>query len=305
MINFYNANSNRRYPFAATATLTDADGVVLPNGLIADLCLSADLIYGNKFFVSAVTKKNSACSVVISSYESMIPLAVATVDSNDLRFRYGKSASVHVSPILDSAISGVIVFGEKFAELGDCIRRFDNHNATLIHPRAIFPVSVPSNQRWAVFRSNELLVGDVVISQDGDIEVVFEDRYLGGKTVKAMIFRLAGVTSEVLAEYSLNEGRAESNTCKGRQIITINGVQPDCCGRIFFEFRGCAVPTRIINHCGVVLECDLAIGEICPAPVDYSGTTTADPTECAPVASQTNTGVSTAGTQADAPRNII
>lgn len=304
-MDFYDSNKNRRYPFAATATLTDDNGKVLPQGILADLSIYADSTYGHRLFVSAVTKKGSLCTVVISSVESQLPLAVATVNAGDTFFVHGASPTASINALIGEAISGSVVFGERFYELEDFSFRYSTPSRSLIHPRCVYSISMPANQHWAVFRSNENLVGDVLVSQDGDIELVFEDRFLGNKTVRAMIFRLRGSSNDVLSAYSLSQQRPESNTCEGGRILTINGVQADCCGRVFFEFRGCAQPTRIINHCGVVLECALAIDEICPKPVDYSGTVVVDADECTPSASATGTGVSTASSQPDAPQNLL
>lgn len=314
---FYNANQSRRFPLADQVSLRSDTGSYMPTGLIVDMSLAVDLTYGSQYYISAISKQQDVCTLVISAAESLLPLATATVNVSNLFFQRGMSPQVPVSPILDTGIYGTVVFGERFSELDDVVMTFADPEATMIHPRAIFPVAgafvgssdepppssditwgttnlswgttnlswgaseLPSvtavGQRWAVFRSAQTLSGNVVLSQDGDIEVVFEPRQLGSRTVNAVIFRLAN-SGDVLTTYAASQQRPESNTCTNGRILTINGVQADCCGRIFFEFRGCAQFTRIINHCGVVLECPVAIDEICPPAIDYGAVVDID--EC-------------------------
>ena len=76
-------------------------------------------------------------------------------------------------------------------------------------------------------------------------------------------------------------GRPESVTCgEPVPIELLASVPPDCDGNIDLVLRGCATPSRIIEEalvvddtvaetqdsCGVVVDCDLSLGEACITP---------------------------------------
>jgi hypothetical protein len=271
MPDFYTDNQNRKYPFHDSATLMDDSGQVLPDGLLVDLSLTMDSTLGNLAYVSAITKKNGSITVILSAAATGLPIAISKVDvsNQSLLVRHRRTSQMQLEP-LSGLVAGTIILGENFTIIPDASYSFSTPAQSMLTPRTVFSMAIPGNQRIGVYSSGINLAGAVAVGNEGDIELVFEPRVLGGRTVNAAVFRLKG-SSQVLATYSASLPRPESRTCGNPQPIeSINNVRPDCCGRIFIEFRGCAAPTPILNHCGVVLECALTLDDICPPKTSYA-----------------------------------
>jgi len=267
---FYNQNQNRKYPFHDGASLMDTSGQLLPDGLIVDLSITADSSYGQELYVSALTIIGGVVSVIVSAASSGLPLALARLDTNSqlLYLNYKKTSQIPLTPLV-SGVSGVIILGEALASITSGNYAFAPQ-ASAISPRCVYSIAVPGGQRLGVYQAGYDWAGNISLAAAGDIEIVFENRTLGGREVRAVVFRLKG-SAQTLAAYAASLGRPEARSCDGLQPIeSINNVQPDCCGRVFIEFRGCAVPTPIVNHCGVVLECALTLTDICGARNDFS-----------------------------------
>lgn len=267
---FYNQNQNRKYPFHDGASLMDDDGKFLPDGLIVDLSITIDSTYGENVYVSAISIVGGVVTVILSAVSTKLPLALARLDTgNQLLFlNYRRTSQIQLTPLVDG-VSGTIILGEALASTEAATYAFSEQAAT-ISPRCVFSLAVPGGQKLGVYQAGYDWGGGISLSSAGDIEIAFESRELGGRTVQAVVFRLKG-TSQTLASYAASLQRPEARSCVDPQPIeTINNVQPDCCGRIFIEFRGCATPTPIVNHCGVVLECALTLIDICGARNDFS-----------------------------------
>lgn len=271
MSDFYTDNQNRKYPFHDSSTLNDDSGQVLPDGLLVDLSLTMDSTLGHTAYVSAITKAAGLITVIISASDSGLPIAIskANVGDQSLLIRHRRTSQLQLEPLTGLA-AGTIILGENFINIPDAAYAFSTPAQSMLTPRTVFSMAIPGDQRIGVYASGINLAGAVSIGNEGDIEVAFEPRTLGSKTVMAAVFRLKG-SSQVLATYSASQPRPESRTCGDPQPVeAINNVRPDCCGRIFFEFRGCAAPTPIRNHCGVVLECALTLDDVCPPKTSYA-----------------------------------
>lgn len=277
---FYNHNQVRKYPFHERCSLTDKDNKVLFDGLLADLSLSISSEYGKLVYVSSVTKHDTLYSIVFSSALNKTPLAIISVNPNDfnLHLSANKSSQIPVKPLVPG-VAGYVVIGEsiKFAENDSWI--FENPEDSLIQPRAIFSLDLPSSQDMGVLYSGRLFNGVVDISGEGDIDVIFEDRILQNRRRQAIVIRLNTSSPQVLADYSSSLPRPESRSCGSPEPVeSINNVIADCCGRIFIEFRGCAEFVPFVDHCGVVVECPYTLEEICPADVNWADIE--DPDQC-------------------------
>jgi hypothetical protein len=117
------------------------------------------------------------------------------------------------------------------------------------------------------------LVGDVNLASFGDIKLTTDTLLIDGKVRKAIVFDLydSSQTSlvSVLEKYAGDcDKRPESGNCGDAQPISvINNVQPDCCGRIFLELRGCAEISVVNNDTrGLILDCFASLTDACITP---------------------------------------
>lgn len=270
---FYNFTQNVEYPFDDAASLMDDSGLRLPEGLLADLSCVIDRRIANRIFCSSVTKSANRLSLTLSAdNDERTPLALLSEDASvGGLHRYATSPQLALRP-LTAGFKGQVVLGEKWPEYLDGSWTFSDPRDSIIAARCCFPISTPAGQRVSVMNAPQHLTGLVNLRTEGDIEVTFEPRVLGGETRQAIVLSLVGGRPEVLQDYlGPNQLRPESRTCGELQPIeTINGVSADCCGRVYLELRGCAQPIPISNQCGVVLDCPLTLDEICPtqAPIE-------------------------------------
>ena len=108
----------------------------------------------------------------------------------------------------------------------------------------------------------------VFLAGQGDITLSEEPRTLDGVKRDAIIVGLrkqAGIDINTSYLGSCDR-RPEANTCETPiPVEQISGVQSDCCGRVFIEFRGCVEMVPLADKCGVVIMCDVDVDDACPA----------------------------------------
>lgn len=254
---WYATNQSRSFPLHATATTVADNGKFLPEDLIVDLKLRYPGDFDNPAYISYVSS-GEMISIAIAT--GTITLATATVPRNELR----------AFPVvaLQSTIQGVqgfIVFGPS-ASYGTW--RFSGPDQSQLSQRAAYPqVNLDQSSRIHRRGSSPGTGPSVDLTGNGDVLIARVERQLAGELRSAISLSLnTQSTRNVLQEYAGQCGRRpESATCGNpAPIESINGVVPDCCGRIFIEFRGCAEIIPIANACGIVLRCDITAADVCP-----------------------------------------
>jgi len=258
---WYATNQARSYPLHPLATTVSDSGVFLPEDLIVDLKLRFPGNFADTARISYASAAETVSLVIVSGE---IPIASATVPREILR----GFSQVPLIPIADGA-EGYVVFGPSTSQgvwtfSSDSQSRLSRSAVT---SQANIDVSSRLSRRGSVPGTGPT----VYLSGSGDVVVRRDTRRLAGEDRSAVIIGLGSTdTRNVLAEYSGPCGRRpESQNCGELvPVESVNNVGPDCCGRIFVEFRGCAEIIPIANRCGIVVRCELTTEEVCRSPVE-------------------------------------
>jgi len=283
---WYARNRARSYPLRGDATAVANNGDMLPETLIADLSIRftgqpTDVAYIRSFSVTSKT-----VSIIIAVGGTTI--ATATAAAAEI----GRWPSIPLKSKV-SGTEGYVVFGDP-NQTGTW--EFTSSAQSGLSWRAAGPQSVAkSDPRLSRFGFAKLSGPNVNLLGTSDISVVNERLLLDGVEREAVVIKLSDdAENDPLKDYVGSCGkRPESETCgEPDPILALSGVQPDCCGRIFLEFRGCVDLHQLAGTCGVVIDCNTAAGDLCPAkeltlptpdgtlPEDSGGeTTTTEPPE--------------------------
>lgn len=267
--NWYNLMSQGCWPLDESSTLLDDDGNKYVNGVIADLSLRFDRSLGRFAYVSSLFVDSKAVSVVINA-EDGTTIAALTTKRDDLLLHTALPlTSVHPSA------GGYIVFGRSISDFANkrLHLRFTSAAQSRLCPKAARGMSMGLLKSVSKLSAASGLVGDVKLASFGDIKLTTDTMLIDGKVRKAIVFDLydSSQTSQVsvLEKFAGDcDKRPESGNCGDAQPISvINNVQPDCCGRIFLELRGCAEISVVNNDTrGLILDCFASLTDACITP---------------------------------------
>lgn len=256
-LGWYAQNRSRSYPLEGYATAKDDSGQLLPESLIADLKLRFPGDENSRAFVRYAAA-GKTLSVVIANESG--DLASATIKREAVR-DWKPVPLVSTIP----GVYGYVVFGAT-SEFG--VWTFSSVNQSGLSVRAAAPQPYFNSPARLSRQGFEPMQGPVTrLIGDGDVRVERAKRTLLGQERDAVVVSLATQQErDVLAEYAGPCGRRpESKTCGDPlPIEDINGVKPDCCGRVFIEFRGCVDMLPLANACGVLVQCEVTADEACP-----------------------------------------
>jgi len=241
------------------------DGISrLPDDIIVDVYLKFPEILGDRAFVSAVTIGPKVVTItIIGTGATFAPIAAISLKKPiDIYRQYELEA-------LYPQTFGWIAFGDGVNEIEQKSYRFSGSEQSLLLAQAARRDPNPSVPTIGkVFLPG--LTGVVRLQGGTDIEIVSEERELGGKVQDAIIIRLRDKVNEegrnILEDYVGPKGkRPESNNCGDPEPIEfVNTVSPDCCGNLFIEFRGCGDIQQSVNDaCGVMVDCGFGLSEAC------------------------------------------
>lgn len=265
---FYNLNETRDYPLDDRATATSTNGVRLPPDILCDLTMRYPKSLGLVPFVSAVSVTASLVTVTLQSVDDVAqptlfrPLAAVSLARDDIE--PGRQYALQAQ---SEGVGGFIVFGHGIDE--PYSGRF-TPAAGLLTPRTAkayrpFPVTSLGKLNNAV-----PLNGIVRLRGEQPLQVVGEDREINGVLRRVAVIRLAAGTGEQAPEnlhraYAGPCGdRPESKTCGPFEPIeSINGVTPDCDGKITIEFDGCATLAGYPDDSSAVIDCGLSLKTAC------------------------------------------
>lgn len=259
---FYNTNENRAYPFDEYATLKADDGRWLPTHILSDLSVTIPLGIARRVFAAAISRTPSQTTIVLAADNAdRTPLAMVAYPADYLpRTRYS------LKPLVPD-VTGSFIPGERIGEDATYNLRFSEPSQSYLLARTVFAVDSVVDRDYSVFYSGRSLQGLVRLIAGGDIQLEIKPRLLNGQVRQAIVLRLqslAGATTNVLSDYAANLPRPENRSCGDPQPVeTINRIKPDCCGRVFLELRGCSQPVRLLNTCGVVLDCPHDANSLC------------------------------------------
>ena len=254
---WYATNQSRRFPLAGYATGVANDESIFAEDLIADLRMwfpaqSTDVAY--------ISYAESSEFLVLVISQDGTPIASATVRRDELDY----ATTTPILPLI-RGVSGWVVLNPT-AQVG--CWTFDSPTQSGLSIRAARPQQSMDLPNRIGREGADPIRGDrVFLSGVGDVIVSQGKRLLDGVDREAVIVGLRrDLSPDVVSTYAgLCGRRPESDTCGSPiPIESINGVQADCCGRLFIEFRGCAEMLPLRNECGIVVSCDLTVDEACP-----------------------------------------
>ena len=289
--NFYNANETRPYPLSASATLLSTNGDRLPHDIIVDMNLRYPRDLGEYPYLASVGVTDQLVSVTVQAAQSL----------SDTSSLAPIAALGLVRPIIEGrpyalesqypGAAGWVVFGSGIQE--NFSGRFLGPSAGLLMPRTARAYRTLPVTSLSKLHALTALTGLVQLSGQSPIEIVKEEREVNGVNQDVVVVRLTqpagsgclieetSIFQELLGKCS---GRPESISCGDpRPIEFLNTVQPDCNGNINIEFRGCAELARVLDDGGVMLDCELGLGEACATDrlADNAGRLRTDyPDEC-------------------------
>lgn len=296
---WYNLNCSRSWPLDERATGISDAGDFMSDQLIADLHIRFPSTAGPRAFIAGLVVTDRLVSVVIQACEGeesagpFVALGSVTLPKPVDVYRAYPVQAIY------PGVGGWIVFGPGIVDVTGYNGRFSSPTQTLLTTRtarAYRPLPISGVGRSG---ADTRLTGVVGLSGGNDIEIVKEcleiPSYLpppgqecdeeAAELRNVIVFRLkdkSGSADErnVLDLYRGPCGaRPESRTCEGAEPIEFVGpIQPDCCGNITIEFRGCADLTKIESEtivdelgdpvsveemCGAMIDCAVQIEDTC------------------------------------------
>jgi len=271
-LHWYNANATRGYPLADQATSVSAGGVALPPGVLVDLNLRYPRTLGPYVFVSAVAVTPTLVSVTIqAATDPDDPSTYAPVAAFSARRETVEERRQYALQPQYPGVGGWVVFGSGIDE--PYTGRFDARGG-LLAPRAARgyrPLPVTS---LGLLHDATPLTGIVNVRGEQPVEVSRGEREIAGILRDVVVIGLVQPTADatlLTEQQSVFERfagpcgkRPESGNCGDRAPVEfINAVPPNCEGKIFIEFRGCARIARVTGECGIVIDCGLGLIDAC------------------------------------------
>jgi len=264
---WYNQNELRSYPIDDSATCTADDGSFLPSNIIADLTLKFPESLGRYPFVSSVTVTPLLVSITFQVASSLdgdpgfSPLAVVTVTQPVTE---GQHIAVEA---MYPGVGGWIVFGSGVqSSYGG---RFSTPRQSFLAPRAARPYRDFPIQSISKLSNFTPLTGIVLLKGLAPIEIAGESRDIDGVERDVIVFRLVQPAGQenVFEQFAGPCGvRPESQNCGDPAPIEfIGNVGPACDGHIVIEITGCGELARLVDTCGVVIDCDQSLADACAA----------------------------------------
>ena len=178
-----NVNAARKYPFADSATLKDADGLALPLDFIVDACLYP--LTQGLLYVSVVD---------VPAQRLTLADTVSGAKVADVVYRGGGAVNVFESGGYGRQL-GVIVFGNVDGVAQGRGQRTFTAAATVFAPAACTPVQQAGVQ-GLLLPDGSLMTGDIVIRGEGGVRV----RTFAEGPVQVLIFDVVGVPAPDLTE---------------------------------------------------------------------------------------------------------
>lgn len=258
---WYAKNGSRGYPFSAAATLIDAQGINLPEDIIVDISLRCEADLDSHVFVSSISIDSNVSITLSRTTPDVATVATLLVPTDNALV--GKTYSL--TPILPNTFGTIVLGG--INHLVGRQWRFESAAQSGLTRSAFQAIPKANRNRFGYIGARDFLNPLRLLGQR-NIDVNRKTLSLEGELREAVVFSLIDATDQSQDQSALSlyagecDRRPESRTCLDPQPIeNISGVKPDCCGRIFIEFRGCAELTRVNNHCGVLINCETQVAD--------------------------------------------
>lgn len=278
---YNNDNEQRAYPISDVATLAAVGGVEVPSDILIELSIAIPSTVGSAVFVKQMHRGFGVSSVIFSAIEAPYPYG-----ETDTPFAPGEGIEVGYAVItseddlyrvlpIRSIVTGVygwVVFGQgavdKNLELG--VWNFLSPAASIVCDKCVSVLPTTQIPGIGVGTSKDKLVGDVQIGTTSkalsfarqDIQILDGESLID---VSAIVVSMQKTKETLLSFVSSCEKAPSEGECEnGVAIETISGAVPDC-GVITIRFDGCVIihPLSLVDTCGVILECETTVDELC------------------------------------------
>lgn len=246
-------NSATGYPFQAAASLLDNEGVWLPEQLIADMRLAFpgnanDVAYVSYVYLGATI----TLTVSVGSEE------IAILQSTPLEQVTPQTQRFKLTP-LKPGVYGTVCLGY-LTGVTSHTWRFNGPSQSGLMRTQVTPYLPQQEFQRIRTADDNSVTGEITrFVGDGDFSTSKEWLEINGEVREVIAVGISGANPrELLQEYAGPCGRRpESETCNDPEPYrNLGTVQPDCCGRIFIELRGCFEISELVNAPGVVITCD-------------------------------------------------
>jgi hypothetical protein len=217
-IGWYNENEGRAYPIREDATRISTNGDMLPNDIVADLCISVPPEHGDAFIGSI---RITPTIVSISVRSTLSGLLLGTFNRNSLQpFR-----TYALTPVI-SDVSGRVVFGTHRAVTTEDYR-FTTAAQTGLEQRAVKLVETLPVHRLLRYGGNTATYADGLVRLVAGNGIEFDKDLVNNK----IIVKLAVDSQSVFVS------PCTTAACGVPPIRRIAGVCPDANGRITLRFE--------------------------------------------------------------------
>lgn len=281
---WYSINEGISYPIDDAALCVGDGDTRLPNNIITDLYLRWPETLGRYAFLASMSVTPTLVSLTIQGCDSLdgppnfTPLAVLAVTKPiDQGRQYAFKAQAQ-------GVGGWVVFGSGVEEEVPYRGRFSSPRQAFLTARAARAYRVLPVSGMRALQADAPLQGIVLLKANDPLYIAKEEREIDGVLRDAIVVRLldgAGIDGFPVPEEARQvsgykeqsvfkrfsgpcAGRPESNTCGDPNPIEfINAVGPSCDGTFTLEFKGCAQISKIIEPCGIAIDCGLGLVDAC------------------------------------------
>lgn len=294
---WYSLHRHSCYPLLPRATGRDDLGQPLPHELLCDLRLRFAGDENEVAYISAAEVSAAGVTLLFRAQDRLLGAVTAPLSE----LQQGRQI-FRIVPI-DPETQGFAVISLR----SDTPRqryKFSGPEQSGLLARAATPFASARRTARLVREGFVPLVGPVIyLRGEEDISITRERRLLDNEIQDAVILRLQSSGTRTSATEIRNPAttyrvgcgdRPESLTCGDPvPLQQLDGVPPDCCGRVYVELRGCGeLQPRDDGH-GAVLVCDSQVESLCPPPAlpDAEGRLPGTPTpeeDCVQNRPQTN-----------------
>lgn len=280
---WYSVNEGVAYPVDEAATGVDDAGARLPGSVVTDLNLRWPDSLGRHAFLASLSVTEAMVSLTVQACADLDgPAGFAPLAAVAVPRPVDQSRQYRLEPQA-AGVGGWVVFGSG-AGGGPYRGRFSTPRQSFLTARAARAYrALPVSGVRTLF-ADRALEGTVVLRATPPLRLSKETREVNGVLRDCVVLRLEedggaegfpvpDAAADLTGYRELSAfrrfagpcaGRPESRTCgEPEPIEFINSVGPDCEGRITVEFRGCARVSRILDGCGVAVDCGLGLAEAC------------------------------------------
>lgn len=270
-----NKNEHRNYPLHDYASKQGVDGTLLPDGILVDANILVPESAGRYVFVSSLAITPGLISLTFlatdtdpfgpvtssASSDDFVPLAAIAVQRPVTTYRNYAIDAIY------PGVAGWVSFGSDVEEMTTLSLRFASASDALLNARAARPYKDYPATSLAKFGRVTELTGLVQLYAGSNVLVQKAVRTINGRKREVITvgLDLTSAPAETLRTYAGDCGeRPEDRTCsRGKPILSINGVTPDCSGNVDIVFQGLDASLSSVAG-GMIVDIPVGLDDVCP-----------------------------------------